>query len=188
MLFAVSTSMDGLLIGLSYGVKKIHIPFISNIVIGSIAFLGTLISMLIGKSLLDIVPQTLAGILGGIVIIAIGCYCLVKFIYEKIKNNINCEKEKIFQYDKDKSGIIDLKESLALGFALSLNNMAIGVSTGAAGLNIIAASIASFLLSIIFIYVSNFLGKSFLSKFFGKYTEPIAGLLIIALGIYEILS
>jgi len=185
LLFAVSSNMDSLFVGLSYGVKKIHIPFMSNAVIGLISFLGTLFSMCIGKSLLNIIPEGIANTFGSIIIIAIGCYYVIKFVCNKCKNKSNRQiDDNVYnKYDKDKSGIIEWKESFALGFALSLNNMGLGASSSVSGLNIAATSIASFIFSLFFIYISNLFGKHYISNLLGEYCELISGILVILLGI-----
>jgi len=182
LLFAISSNMDNLVIGLSYGIKKIRIPILSNIVISLITFIGTAFSMIIGKELLNIIPESIANIIGSVVIIIIGGYYLIKFIYNKTKDN----EQKGEEYDVDKSGCIELRESFLLGLALSINNIGLGISASIIGLNIIATATVSFVFSLLFLYLSNAFGKSFMSNFLGKYAEPISSILMILLGIYEI--
>ena len=196
LLFALSSNTDNFAVGLSYGVKKIRVPFKSNLIIGLITLFGTVLSMSIGKSLLVIIPANIAGMIGGAIITAIGCAYMVKFILSEIKhkkNNSNQrdkqDKDEAYKrYDKDNSGVIDSREALGLGFALSVNNMGLGVSASVTGLNIIAASVCSFVFSMLFIYSGNLFGKSCVSKFIGKYSDPMSSVLIIALGVYEMIA
>jgi len=92
------------------------------------------------------------------------------------------------KYDKDRSGNIELRESFALGLALTVNNIGLGISASVIGLNVIITSIASFACSILLVYISNLFGKNYISNFFGKYSEPIASILIILLGLYGIFN
>jgi len=178
LIFAVSANMDNFAVGLSYGVKTIRISLKSNLIIGLITFLGTALSMSVGKSLLLVIPASAAGVLGGAIITAIGCFYLIKFIWDKSANAYE-------RYDKDNSGDIDWREAIGLGLALSANNIGLGVSASITGLNVTATSICSLFFSLLFIYISNILGKSCVSKFLGKYSEPAASVLIIILGVYE---
>lgn len=191
LLFALSSNMDNMVVGLSYGIKKIRITSVSNLTIGLITFLGTIISMLIGKSLLNIIPVSFAGLLGSLIIIAIGSFYLLKYIYTTIKSkqipDPQRETTKYGHYDKDKSGKIEWRESFTLGFALSINNIGLGISASIAGMNIAMTAIASLIFSLILTYFSNLFGKTCVSKYLGKCAEPIASILIIILGIYQVL-
>lgn len=128
--------------------------------------------------------------LGSLIMIAIGCYYLIKFIHGKINKGSSKKEDKgeYDRYDKDQSGNIELRESFAFGFALSINNIGLGISASMAGLSVIAASVSSFVCSLVFICASNLFGESCISKFLGKYSEPISSALIILLGIYEMLA
>ncbi|MCL2860282.1 MAG: manganese efflux pump [Oscillospiraceae bacterium] len=183
LLFGLSSNIDNLFIGMAYGAKKIKIGMISNLIIGSITFIGTLVSMFLGKTLLYFIPLSIASALGSIIIIAIGCFYLIKYLYyniKKISGDLQIEK-----YDKDKSGNIELSEAFALGFALTINNIGLGIGASIIGLNIIATAIVSFLISVVFIHTSNLVGNNYVSKFLGKYTELIGSVMIILLGVCE---
>ena len=51
ILLAFSASLDSLIIGIAYGIKKIRIKFSINIIIALIVTLGTFLSMLLPDSL-----------------------------------------------------------------------------------------------------------------------------------------
>ena len=183
LLFGLSSNIDNLFIGMAYGAKKIKIGLVSNLIIGFVTLVGTLLSMLLGKTLLCFIPLSIASILGSIIIILIGCFYLIKYFYYNTKKIP--EDSQIEKYDKDKSGNIELKEAFVLGFALTINNIGLGIGASIMGLNVIATAVVSFFISVIFIHISNLVGNSYLSKFLGKYTELIGSVMIILLGIYE---
>jgi len=190
VLFAFSSNIDNFLLGMSYGIKKIRIPFLSNLIIGLITFAGTLVSMLAGKSLLHVLPATAAKLIGSLIVTGIGVYYLLKFLWGKLHKKAaqGQDGEPYGKYDKDGSGRIEWGESFALGFALSVNNMGLGVSASLAGLSVIAAALSSLLCSLVFIAVSNAFGKSCIARFLGGFAEPLASVLIILLGIYEMVA
>lgn len=93
-----------------------------------------------------------------------------------------------FIADTDMSSHIDMKEGIALGLALSLNNVSNGIGTGMIGLNIIWLILSVFILSIITIWVGIKVGHYYGHRLFGRLTGPAAGVLLFIIGIYEILS
>ena len=183
LLFAISSNMDNFTIGMSYGIKKIHIPLSANCMIGGITFLGTVASMLAGSGLLRVIPAGLAGKLGGAVIFIIGAVTVYRFFRARHSPPGSPERR---QYDKDHSGRIEPREALTLGLALSLNNMGVGIGAGAAGLNFLVSSLSSFIISLVAIAVSNAIGKSVVARVAGRYAELAAGLIIIGLGGFEL--
>lgn len=64
LLFVIAASLDILVVSLAYGLKDIKINFSSTIVITSISALGTFISMILGKFLVDLIPVKLGDIIG----------------------------------------------------------------------------------------------------------------------------
>ena len=80
-----------------------------------------------------------------------------------------------FIADTDMSSHIDMKEGIALGLALSLNNVSNGIGTGMIGLNIIWLILSVFILSIITIWVGIKVGHYYGHRLFGRLTGPAAG-------------
>ena len=79
ILFVLSASFDVFVVAMSYGFKNIKIkPFI-NFVISFISSLGTFISMEIGLALTNIIPLSVVNILGSIIMLLLGLYCLLDY-------------------------------------------------------------------------------------------------------------
>ena len=184
LLFIVSANIDNLVISISYGIKKIKIPLISNIVISLISLIGTAAAMLLGKSTLSFIPSYAANILGSSILILIGAVCIIKYCFGEPKGNEKaCPVENLERYDKDESGVIDIIESVSVGMLLTANNFGLGIGASAYGLDIVVMSAGSFAVSIISIFLGNTIGKSRLSKIAGKYAEIISGIIILILGL-----
>ena len=81
-----------------------------------------------------------------------------------------------------------LRETAALGCALTVNNVGLGVGASIAGLGLWLTVLASSACSFLFLYAGNRLGKSWLSAVIGGYAEPISGVMMIALGLFELLG
>lgn len=189
LLLSISSNMDNFVVGISYGLKRVHIRFLANLVIALITFTGTVLSMLAGKTLLPVVPAHIAEMFGSLILILIGCFCVTKYFYSKIKRaDTYYSAEDPKKYDKDNSGNIEIFEACTLGLALTINNIGIGIAASISGLSVVETSIVSFFISLMAIYTGNKIGNGWLSKFVGSYAEPISGLIIIILGIYQIIS
>lgn len=195
LLFVVAASLDILVVSLAYGLKDIKINFSSTLVIASISALGTFISMILGKFLVDLIPVKLGDIIGGLVLLALGFYSIYSYFKEKkILTSHNSENNSSPTFilenpevaDKDKSGNIDFKESLALSLALALNNFGLGIGASISGLNIAFTAISTFIISLIFISLGFYLSKTIKSKNISKNSNLIAGIIIIILSLFII--
>ncbi|MDD3223778.1 MAG: sporulation membrane protein YtaF [Clostridium sp.] len=208
LLIAFVSNLDNFAVGVSYGARKIFIPFKANFIIAIITGLGTLISMILGKFISNIFTTSEANFLGGLVIVLVGVWIFAKELIDllKKKKGINeCEEKNIdrniqdyglireiprilenpFLADNDFSGYISMRESVVLGSALAINNMANGIGAGLAGLNPIATALSAFVISLIFVWIGIKLGHDYIYNFLGKISGPIAGIILIILGIYE---
>lgn len=195
LLFVIAASLDILVVSLAYGLKDIKINFSSTLVIASISALGTFISMILGKFLVDLIPVKLGDIIGGLVLLVLGFYSIYSYFKEKkILNSNNSENNSSPTFilenpevaDKDKSGNIDFKESLALSLALALNNFGLGIGASISGLNIAFTTISTFIISLIFISLGFYLSKTIKSKNISKNSNLIAGIIIIILSLFII--
>ena len=195
LLFVIAASLDILVVSLAYGLKDIKINFSSTLVIASISALGTFISMILGKFLVDLIPVKLGDIIGGLVLLLLGFYSIYSYFKEKkILTSHNSENNSSPTFilenpevaDKDKSRNIDFTESLALSLALALNNFGLGIGASISGLNIAFTTISTFIISLIFISLGFYLSKTIKSKNISKNSNLIAGIIIIILSLFII--
>ncbi|WP_423249126.1 sporulation membrane protein YtaF [Clostridium sp.] len=195
LLFVIAASLDILVVSLAYGLKDIKINFSSTLVIASISALGTFISMILGQFLVNLIPVKLGDIIGGLVLLALGFYSIYSYFKEKkILTSPNSDNNSSPTFilenpefaDKDKSGNIDFKESLALSLALALNNFGLGIGASISRLNITFTTISTFIISLIFISLGFYLSKTIKSKNISKNSNLIAGIIIIILSLFII--
>nr|WP_315021139.1 manganese efflux pump [uncultured Aminipila sp.] len=192
-LFALSANIDNFIVGTAYGLRKVNLNFIETSIISSIILLGTIIAMAFGKILLKFIPIELAGSLGGSMIICMGVYYLIVFYknrnkeFDKIEENKDNKSQEIMNENSEiKIQKLQYKESVILGFVLSINNAGLGIGASITGLNIVVTAIVSFVFSFMFIYLGNKLGNSWGASIIGKYAELVSGIIIIFLGCLEI--
>lgn len=195
-LFAVSTSTDNFIIGLSYGILKIKINIMSNLNIAFISCIGTFISMLIGKTFVNYIPSIYSNYLGSVLLILLGLYMLIGSL--KKKSLASCDKGKKNNYyenfiehpeiiDSNNSKNIEFKESILLGIILCINNFGLGIGASITGLNIYLTSFCSMIFSIVFIKLGFYIGNKSLPKNLSNCCEIVSSLIIIILGIYELI-
>lgn len=173
LLFGISASLDALILGISYGLRGIHIKFRNNFIISMITLLGTCLSVGFGERLVLLIPQSINTWIGSVTLIGYGLFYIIKFI-------INLAKKHTFKTESDKNSIF------ITGIALSLNNIGIGLGASIAGLHLLPAAVSTFVFSFFFLFAGNHLGRSRLSSILGNAADPISGLLLLGLGVWEL--
>lgn len=86
LLFGISASLDALLVGIGYGLRKVRIRAWQNLVISLVALLGTCLSACLGSRLLPFLPLSSAGCIGSIILMLLGAYYIIKWIFSDLMN------------------------------------------------------------------------------------------------------
>lgn len=146
LILAISSSIDSIGIGITYGLKKTILTKQDKFILFFISVIVTLISGLIGNILKNLLPENFFNYIGSIILISIGLF----IIFET--NN------KEYSFDFDNSNDIDYKEAFFLGMALSLDSLCIGIGAVSLGINIFIFSILVAVLQFLFLSIGNFLG------------------------------
>lgn len=194
LLYSLSANLDNIIIGIAYGIKNIKIGISKILLISIITSLGTLISMIIGKTISNFLPLSITNILGGLIIIMLGLYFLLQSIINLIKktkvkkssiNNISEAIEYAKSSDKDNSGDLDCKEACIVAIGLMINNLGTGLAASITGVNIEFTVLFTFILSMFLLLLGHTIGNNVIGKVCGKYAPLLSGLLLIVLGIIE---
>ena len=206
LLIAISSNLDNIGVGTSYGIRKINIPFTSNLLIAVVSSTGTFLSILLGEAVYHFLSEEMAGLLGGGIIIAAGIWVIFQEKFKHKDREPQEEKQLVEETglsrygfrqivkildnpilaDWDFSGHIDMREATALAFGLTINNIPNGVGAGMLGLNISITTAAVFLVSVITIWIGIYFGQLGV-RWLGKSAGLISGFLLIFVGLYEIL-
>ena len=173
LLFGISASLDALLVGCALGLQKVPLPAKHNLLISAVTLIGTVISISLGNLLLPL--------------ILFGLYYTGKWLVSRWRcsssdNSSLCREKKKFAEHRN----LTLPQTLALGCALSMNNIGIGFSASITGLPFLPASISTFFCSFGFLTLGSRLGRSVLLQQVGEYADPISGLLLILLGLWQL--
>lgn len=196
-LFALTVSIDAFITGFSYGVSKIKIPFLSALFLNSISTGMIFLSLTVGNILKQYIDQKVLPLICFLFLFIIG---MIRLSDSLIKNYIQRKGKyqsevdftlfnlkfilKVYSSpliaDQDLSKNLSLKESISLGFALSLDGTLVGLGA--------ALTTASYLYILVFTFSIGFmltiLGH-FLGDRIGKKTtfDPsfISGILLLIL-------
>ena len=197
LLFSLSSNLDNIVIGLAYGIKKIKIGVIPNIVIATITSTGTFLAMSVGAYISIFLSHSVSNTLGAGVVIMLGVYFVTQSIIKLVTNmklkelalkNVAEMIEYAEKSDLDNSGDINAKEALLIALGLTFNNLGTGVAASITGVSIELTVTATFILSILTIIFGQAIGNHVIGKFFGKYAPLISGILLITLGVIEFLN
>lgn len=182
--FAVSSSIDNLGVGISYGIRNIRIGLISNLLVAAICFVLSEAGILFGKWLSIIMPGVLPILIGAFLLFIIGLRIILLTAprHKQLANDdkrtesvmptqsITAILENPEIADTDKSGEIGLGEAIILGIALSANALTNGLGAGLLGLSPLAISLAAAVGSFITVWLGVYLGKKVADVQIGSYT------------------
>ena len=187
LLFGISASLDALLVGYALGLQKVPLPAKHNLLISAVTLIGTVISISLGNLLLPLIPGEIATRTGSSILILFGLYYAGKWLVSRWRcsssdNSSLCREKKKFAEHRN----LTLPQTLALGCAISMNNIGIGFSASITGLPFLPASISTFFCSFGFLTLGSRLGRSVLLQRVGEYADPISGLLLILLGLWQL--
>lgn len=180
--FSISANIDNVVIGISYGIKKIHISLFKIFLICCITSVITFFSMYVGQNISIFFDVKLANIIGASSLIIIGIIPLVKKLF--LRKHFRKDSRNYSCYIENRN--INVKEIFTTIINLSINNIAAGIAASITGINILCTTIGTLIFGSIFLYIGNNLGKRINNKLIEKYSEYIASLILIFIGILEL--
>lgn len=154
ILLAFSLSLDAFTVGMVYALKAIKIPVYSKLSICFFSIIYSLLALIIGTSLTNLINPYYAKLTGITLLCLMGISIIIQALFKEDHSTVTMDQYplpeektllkigikrlgitiKIIKdpllFDVDRSGSIDSFESLMLGLALSLDS--IGVSFGSA--------------------------------------------------------
>lgn len=177
MLLAISTSIDSIGIGITYGLRNIKIKKQATFLLLAIAFFSSMIAILLGKFIHQLLPSNFCNWIGGAFLILMGFI----LFWQSMK--------KPESFDKDQSKQIDSKEAFFLGIALSLDSFSIGIGAGVMeGTNLFLFPFFASIFQIAFLMIGSFFGKKItqISHLPSSIWNILAAALLITIGIVSL--
>lgn len=211
IIFAIALSLDGFGVGISYGLRKIKIPFKSLMIICISSASAIALSMFAGKLIASVVTPYVAEIIGGIALILVGIWLLLQAWSDRLKPKdadrsdkkedpyqvfeisiprlgliVNVMKEPM-RADLDSSGVISVNESILLGFALAMDALGAGLGAAMTGYNPFLTPLVVGVVKFLLVSLGLYIGKNHLFKNLQKRLELVPGLIIVFLGLIKLL-
>ena len=195
LLFAISAHIDSFIVGMSYGIKKSNIDLLKSTVISLVTLTGTVIAILMGTQISQFLPASSTQAIGCALLIGLGLYYIIKSFFSYIREKIKKAEVKSNECGSGtqnnvpaKASLLTMKEGLFLGLALSINNFGMGIGASITGLKLLPTAVMSLVVSVIFLYAGNLIGKTKVPHISDQSADFISGLILAALGIYELLA
>ncbi|MEC4568767.1 sporulation membrane protein YtaF [Paenibacillus sp. CMAA1739] len=197
--FAISSSLDNLGVGISYGIRGIRINYLSNLIIAVICFILSLTGIISGQWLAKVLPGVLPVLIGALLLFIVGVRIILLAVPRKEQESsqdgegarevasdgslkgILHNPETV---DKDKSGSIGYLEAAVLGIALAANAVTNGIGAGLMGLSPLAISLTAAIGSYITVWLGVILGQKVSairtgSFTLGQFSTVLSGIIII---------
>lgn len=190
-LFAFSASLDALIVGITYGIRKVQIILWQNLLVSLITLTGTVMSLALGHTILPLLPVKAASLAGSVILILLGSYYLLKYSFSVLREVFAAAEEipnEIQKASSEAPPVLSFRELFLMGAALSLNNVGIGIGASIAGLESVPTALFTLLFSVLFLSLGNRLGKLRILGVAERFADPLSGILLIGLGICELLS
>ena len=185
LLLAISSSIDSLGIGITYGIKNTKISKLGKIILFIISLLITYISILFGNIIQYIFPNALTNFLGCFVLVRMGTYICFQAL-KKEKDSQNIFNSPISS-DLDHSQVIEPKEALFLAIALSLDSFCIGICGSMTDINLNLFPFLVSILQLFFLSMGSYLGihiRNF-CKLPQNIWSIVSGFLLIFIGLFK---
>ena len=176
LLLAISSSIDSLGIGITYGIKNTKISKIGKIILFTISLMTTYISIFFGNIIQYIFPKAFTNFIGCLILICMGIYICYQAL-KKEKDSQNIFNSPISS-DLNHSKIIEPKEATFLAIALSLDSFCIGICGAISILQLAFLSFGAYL----GIHIRNF------CKLPQNVWSVLSGILLIFIGLFKFVA
>lgn len=209
LILAISSSIDSLGIGITYGIKDTTISYIGKVILFVISFLVTVFSLWFGNIIKSVFNEDYIKFLGSSILILMGFFMCFQALKKDTKTKINKledNTEKVYQFfikflgitiqiiknpissDMDNSKLIDSKEALFLGLALSLDSFCIGIGGSIIGISYTFFPFFIAVFQLLFLSFGNFLGRRLyrLSRLPDNIWSIVSGVLLVVIGIVKL--
>ncbi|MFB4167717.1 sporulation membrane protein YtaF [Virgibacillus sp. JSM 102003] len=199
ILLIIGVSIDGFGVGITYGMRQIRVPFLALSIIMLCSGLIVFISMTIGNMLRSFITPDIAEIIGGVILLLIGLFCLYNVTRSKSEaasemdlndeawDNFKTVMKQPVQADLDQSGSISANEALLLGFALAIDAFGAGLGAAMLGYSPVITAVSIAFMSGVFVLCGLHLGIFLATKKWMQRCALLPPFLLIMLGISNLI-
>lgn len=192
----IAVSLDSFGVGVTYGMRKIRVPLTGLLIIMLCSGIMVLLAMTIGNSLRSFISPSMAEVLGGGILIALGVFSLYNVLLSKREEAPEPRKQNILatvlntpdKADLDQSGSISANEALLLGTALAMDAFGAGIGASMLGYSPMITALLIACMSGLFLFCGIKMGVLLSKNRVLQKMSFVPPILLIALGIFNIFS
>lgn len=192
---ALTNNFDNIGARIAYSIRGISISPPVNLWISVITFIISSLAAYSGQAASGVVGTRLSAAVAMVLLTAIGLWMIFEpHIKKRSENRSKSNSQNIGAIllapenaDRDNSKHIDFKEATLLGIALSLNNVGGGLSAGILGVDALLVGFLSAVLSFLALWAGNYVSAFFIRMNMAQKATTVAGLILIAIGIQQVL-
>lgn len=200
-MLGMAVSFDGFGVGFAYGLRRLHIPFVSLLIICLSSSLSVFFSMQAGSFATRLFNPRVASLLGGIMLLGVGFLIIrqalrgtcgtapdVQTPGNKGFSLLSCVLREPSLADFDSSGAITGKEAVVLGVALAMD--AFGAGFGAAMMGFAPLTTAACVGIAKFLLLAGglFLGRRYSRSSLGEQASVFSGMVLVVIGIAHLIK
>ncbi|CDO03367.1 membrane protein [Oceanobacillus picturae] len=191
LLLVVAVSLDGFGVGITYGMRKIHVPAVALCIIMLCSGGIVLLAMTIGTGITSLLSPDITRFIGGGILIAIGSLTFYNNVrsgkaQQQNHNAITTVLTDPNKADLDKSGNISSTEALLLGAALALDAFGAGIGASMLGYPPVFTAILVACMSGVFLFSGINLGLYLAKNKQMQQMSLLPSVLLITIGVCNI--
>ncbi|RKL66694.1 sporulation membrane protein YtaF [Salipaludibacillus neizhouensis] len=206
LILAFAVSLDSFGVGVTYGLRKMKLPFISILSIMGCSAASVLLAMWVGVSVGGYLSVAAAERLGGFLLIGIGMFAMFQvFRHHSVTKKKGISEEKMvvnvelkqlgivirilrkpMEADLDDSGSITGAEAVLLGIALSLDAFGAGLGAALLGVSPLILAVSVAFMCGLFLTLGKLSGEKLMASSNINGLTFLPGLLLIILGLWKI--
>ncbi|GAB6099258.1 sporulation membrane protein YtaF [Halanaerocella petrolearia] len=208
-ILALAISLDGFVVGITYGLKGIKMNYGSILIISIASGITILLAMSLGNLLTNFLAPIWATRIGGIILILIGCWLFYDSVHsllvvdEKVVKS-DPDPREVFTFkieslgliinilhkpvkaDLDYSGVISKQEALFLGIALALDAFGAGIGAAMVGYQPLVSALLVIGCKFGLLSGGIYLGKKITGNRINSTIRLLPGLILIILGLTKL--
>lgn len=207
-IIALAVSLDSFSVGITYGLRRMRLPFLSIMVIACCSSAMILVATGVARGLAASFSPEMAERLGGLILIGLGFWGLYQVVKEdgispsrrnapkKIQKKMwKLELKRVgiviqvlrspLEADMDRSGAISGLEAVLLGLALSLDAFGAGVGAGLIGFAPWLTALSIGVMSSLFLYLGMISAPLLIGARWTNRVAFLPALVLITIGLWK---